>query len=160
MGDKIDSLAHYLNAKLSIFGHIVGKFLFFFSLSTLNVGGGYLFNGTEKKCLSGRHRRGLYSVFPTCIQTLPSPFRMPQRSSGNFENLRIAGWVQLLSYIQGTLLSWQFHQTLRLFVPCTCLGRVLSVLCRYKCPFCISPTPAGGSSLLTIGCTFISARRF
>lgn len=47
-----------------------------------------------------------------------------------------------------------------LFVSCACFGKVLSVLCHYKCPFCITPTPAGGSSPLTIGCTFISARTF
>lgn len=41
------------------------------------------------------------------------------------------------------------------FISCACLPRVLSGLCRYKCPFCISPAPAGQP---TIGCTFISAR--
>lgn len=46
------------------------------------------------------------------------------------------------------------------FISCACLGKVLSVLCRYKCRFCITPTPAGGSWQHTIGCTLISARTF
>lgn len=46
------------------------------------------------------------------------------------------------------------------FISHACLGKVLSVLCRYKCPFCITPTPAAGSSQFTIGRTFISARTF
>ena len=40
------------------------------------------------------------------------------------------------------------------------LGKVLSVSCHHKCPFCIMPAPAGGSLQPTMGCTFISARTF
>lgn len=41
------------------------------------------------------------------------------------------------------------------FISCACLVKVLSGLRPYKCPFCISPAPAGQP---TIGCTFISAK--
>lgn len=40
------------------------------------------------------------------------------------------------------------------------LGKVLSVSCHHKCPFCITPAPVGGSLQPTMGCTFISARTF